>query len=123
VSGFAWEAKAEGRGHGLTDVGGSVGGDSGSAAGAFAAAWAGAAVAGVRGADAALHRASMGPAMAAKIPTVSACSAAHQAYGSLPKALLALLRRAGASNVAETLRTHAGRPRPVAANVFGDQIE
>jgi hypothetical protein len=36
---------------------------------------------------------------------------------------IALLRRAGVTNIAEVLRTHAGRPRAAATLVLGHQLE
>lgn len=51
------------------------------------------------------------------------CGAAPQAMAVCRNLTLALLRRAGVTNVAEVLRTHAGRPRAAATLVLGHQIE
>jgi len=45
------------------------------------------------------------------------CGAAPQAMAVCRNLTLALLRRAGVTNVAEALRTHAGRPRAAATLV------
>lgn len=51
------------------------------------------------------------------------CGAAPHAMAVCRNLTIALLRRAGVTNVAEALRTHAGRPRAAATLVLGHQIE
>ena len=51
------------------------------------------------------------------------CGAAPQAVAVCRNLTIALLRRAGVANIAQTLRTHAARPRAAASLVLGYYLE